>query len=1191
MAGATRNIRGKKPALPRTAPTARKQADAPNPKALHLVVGIGASAGGLDAFRTFFSVMPADSGMTFVLVQHLDPDHASALVQILRGSTSMEVAHARDGARITPNRVYIIPPDAILTLAEGVLKLDRPAAAADRRTSINTFLTSLADDQGENAVGIILSGFGSDGALGVEAIKAHGGLTLTQADFDHHPKAGMPQSAAASGFVDHVLPVAKMPAALIEYATYRSKTDGAKGPDGVRKDVADHLGAICAVLNSRLGRDFSQYKSNTIMRRVQRRMQVLRIDEVEAYVDQLRKQPREPELLFREVLIRVTRFFRDPAAFAALAARIPAIVAGGGADDPIRAWVAGCATGEEAYSIAILFAEAIARAPSQRRVQIFATDIDDRAIQQGRAGLYPDTIAADVSADRLEQYFVRENEHYRVSKAIRATCLFSVHDLVKDPPFSKLDLVSCRNALIYFGTALQTRAVAMFHYGLRQKGVLFLGSSEAVAAHGRLFSPFDRKHRLFEKVDAPMQPLRSAGANLAEAPSSRSSPGGHEDEIGPMITRAMARFAPAFVVADRRWEVQRFSGPVAKFLEPTAGAASLNLASLIHSSLRAPLRAAMKKVAATHISVTEEGLAFEVAGRVERVDLVVEPLGEPEGADGRFLVVFQEAAAILGRARAGGAVSSDGGSAALDELTAARERLQSLTEELETANEELQSSNEEYQSINEELQSTNEELETSKEELQSINEELHTVNAELNDRNETLVHLNSDLTNLIDSTSIATLFLDGELRIRRFTPAVLDLFNLRPGDEGRPITDIVSHLARNGVHQDVREVIRTLVPISREVSLRTGDQTYQMQIRPYRDLRNVINGAVVTFVDITERKRHEDARANLAAIVEGSEDAIIGHDLAGRVLTWNAGATAIYGYTPKEAIGLPVSTLLGEKREDDWPALLVRLQAGETISPLDTVRMTKSGRPIDVSLTISPIRNSAGVVIGASAVARDIAARKRTEQQSALLLGELDHRVKNVLAVVSAVIGHTLKSSESVNSFATAIEGRLTAISRAHSLLTEAGKADCSLDMITRTELAPYGGGVERVTISGGDIALTPKAGMMIAMAIHELTTNAAKFGALSTTAGRLSVTWEVAGPPGQPMLGIRWVESGGPLVQPPTRRGFGTIVIERVLADDFDAEVARKFLPSGLECLIDIPLTSEVGAIAAGETAASAPS
>ncbi len=1162
------------------------------PQRTGLVVGIGASAGGIDAFKAFFAELPADAGMAFVIVQHLDPDYESSLVAIVAGYTAMPVRLAEDGAAVGPNQVFVIPPDAILTIKAGLLCVARSAAPAARRTSINTFLTSLAEDQGEDAVGIILSGYGSDGALGIAAIKEHGGLTLSQAEFDHHAKSGMPQSAASGGFVDHVLPVGDMAAALLNYRDHRAICDAAKGPDGIRQDLPSHLATICAVLHSRLGRDFSQYKSGTLMRRIQRRMHVHQTDEVPAYIEQLRALPHEADLLFRELLISVTRFFRDREAFEALEARIvPDLMADPRSVEPIRVWVAGCATGEEAYSIAILLKEGLARSECRCPVQIFATDVDDRAIAFARAGLYPGTIVSDLSADRLERNFVKEDGSYRVAKDIREMCLFSTHDLVKDPPFSKLDLVSCRNLLIYFEPQLQQRVIVTFHYALRPGRHLLLGPSESIAAQSHLFAPFDKRHRLYARRDTtasfpPFSLSRSAEdkalVKRAGLPAS--------DDIDRRAARAIARYAPAYLVVDRQHDILRFSGQTAKYIEPVMGVASLHLFSLLHRDLRTMVRAALKEAAATGERVLHEAVSFEAGEQYEAVNLIVEPLPGAE-TGGLFVVAFQEVGPAAPAVREPAAPgmhdrNGDAAEALSREVQGTKERLRNVTEELEAANEELQSSNEEYLSVNEELQSANEELETSKEELQSLNEELQTINAELNNRNDSLVRSNSDLANLFDSTSIATLFLDNDLRIRRFTPRLLEIFKVREGDEGRPIGDIVTHLTRDGgLGRDVRQVLRTLAPVEREVAVAEGGMSYLMQVRPYRDLNNVIDGAVITFVDISERKKHEQARARLAAIVESSQDAIISHDLDGIVTSWNAGAEQLLGTPASKAIGQSMPKLLEAAEPAGWPDMLSRLRGGERIAHFECARTAQDGRSVDISVTVSPVREGDGRIVGASLVARDISERKAAEQKAALLLGELDHRVKNILAIVSAVVSQTLKTSTSPEAFAVEVKGRIQAIAKAHSLLTQSGQGEMLLRAIVATELAPYDRGAGNIVVTGGDVALTPKAGLALAMAVHELASNAAKYGALSTTAGHLTVAWDVTEDAGQRALTLAWTECGGPAVQPPTRRGFGTVLIERTLTHELDAEVKQEFLAAGLCCSVAMPLTEEVGRVrVAGE-------
>lgn len=510
------------------------------------------------------------------------------------------------------------------------------------------------------------------------------------------------------------------------------------------------------------------------------------------------------------------------------------------------------------------------------------------------------------------------------------------------------------------------------------------------------------------------------------------------------------------------------------------------------------------------------------------------------------------------------------------ELIAAREKLQTITEELETANEELQSSNEEFQSVNEELHSTVEELETSKEELQSINEELQTVNAELNNRADSLVRSNSDLANLFDSTSVATLFLDNASHIRRFTPAITDIFNIREGDEGRLISDFSSRLVGSQLIQDIATVLRDLGSLERETESVDGATSYLVRIKPYRDLNNVIDGVVITLIEITEHKQLERDRAHLAAIVVSSQDAILSHDLEGKITSWNTGAEKIYGYSADEIIGQPMSTLLDDVQVNEWPENLIRLKRGELITNIDISRVTKGDRVIYVSLTISPMRNALGEIIGASAVARDIATRKMAEQHTAMLMAELDHRVKNILAVVSAVVTQTLKAGGDALVAKSDIEGRILAISRAHGLLTEFGGIEGSLRDLVATELKPYHHR-SNVTVSGDDVVLTSKANVSLALAIHELATNSAKYGALSTTEGRLDLSWRLNGTRPVPELEIVWVETGGPPVKPPSSRGYGTKLIEISVERGLGATVNREFLETGVRCKIVLPLIEDI--------------
>jgi len=958
-----------------------------------LAVALGASAGNMEAVQAFFKAMPPDSGMAFVLVQRLDPDRPGALAEIVSKSTVMPVTEAKTGDALAPNHVFVIPADAVMTISRNVLDIARGSADAMLQTPANESLVSLAEDQGENAVAIILAGFGNDCAMGLESIREHGGLTFAQAAFDdsshdHSRPLDPPRTEVAGCFIDRKLPVEQIPAALLRHSAYRSRGNAEKEPGKLQQDLGDKLGVICAILNSRMGRDFSSYKTHTLMRRVQRRMAVLQCDSVAAYVKLLRKHPDEPEQLFREFLIRVTTFFRDHDAFDAVARWIPEILSQD-AGKETRIWVPGCATGEEAYTLAILFQEALSLSAQSHKVQIFATDLDDQAITIARTGRYPESIANDIPAALLDRYFIKENGEYRVSKPIRDICLFSTHDLVKDPPFSRLSLISCRNLMIYFAPPLQRRVVTLFHYGLRNGGMLFLGTSEAVTADASLFSTVDKTYRIFRRKSAPAHlPRLLAQPPVANASEIRITTG---NQTAARIARIVSRYAPAFVVMDRKQNIQQFSGQVGKYLAPSDGVMSMNLGLLVHPQLRVPLRAALKQLTWTQQAVVGEPVAIAIAGQIEVVNLAVELLKDGSGPEGEdlLIVVFQDRGTIRAANMAiqGGVPGEDLAGAqkharpgtepleiSAEEFQSSQEEYQPSYEEYQSVNEELQSANEELQSTNEELQSTNEELETSKEELQSINEELTTLNAELNARNDSLVELNNDLTNLIDSTSIATLFLDEKLRIRRFTPALLDVFRVREGDQGRPIIDIVSRLKDDGLHRDAAEVLHTLVPLRRQVALKTGERSFQMEIRPYRGTDNVIGGVVITFVDITDRNRAENARASLAAIVDASDDAIIGHDLNGVVVSWNAGAARLFGYTEEEAIGQRLALILRNEDTEKEQEILGKVHAGERIENHYVSHLHKDSSVVEVSQSVSPIRTGSGEIIGVARIVRGIAA-------------------------------------------------------------------------------------------------------------------------------------------------------------------------------------------------------------------------
>ena len=837
------------------------------------IVGIGASAGGLAAFEAFFSAMSAvpESNMAFVLVQHLAPDHKSILSDLVRRYTRMRVYEVTDGIVVKPNCAYIIPPNRDMAFLNGTLQLLEPSAIRGVRLTIDFFFRSLAQDQRERAICIVLSGTGSDGTLGVRAIKGEGGMVMAQSP-DSTEYDGMPRSAIATGMVDYVLPPSEMPAQLLAYVAHTFGTRiGLVAVASPR--VEDALRKICVVLRAQTGHDFSLYKENTLIRRIERRMALHQIERADDYLQFLQKQPPEVEALFRDLLIGVTSFFRDPEAFAILEVQvIPQMFAGKAAGQMVRIWVCGCSTGEEAYSLAILIQEHMESLKQAFRVQIFATDVDSRAIDQARSGVFPASIAADVLPERLTRFFIQtpDGGRYRIHKTIRDMLVFSEQDVIKDPPFSKLDMISCRNLLIYLGVSLQRKLIPLFHYALSPAGSLFLGTSETIGEFTSLFAPLDRRWKIYLRQEDAVGGARIILSDVVHAITDSDLPTPQMRDLGrnerkfdlrELTERTLlAHFAPAGVLVNGRGEILHIYGRTGNYLEPAPGDAGMNILRMAREGLRRELTTALYKVVSKGEPVRYPGLQVRNNGSFTTVNLTVRPAStSSDRAADVFLVVLEEVqisvpmliqpeSQVLGA----DAVVRDLRIAALErELQAKDEYLQTTLEEMETANEE-------FQSTNEELQSTNEELETSKEELQSVNEELSTVNAELQNKVFDLSRANNDMNNLLAGTGVGTLFVDRSLRITRFTPAITQVINLIPPDVGRPVGDIASNLiGYTSLVNDVQAVLDDLVPREAEVQVKLG-AWYLMRIRPYRTLENVIEGAVITFVDITQRKHMEE---------------------------------------------------------------------------------------------------------------------------------------------------------------------------------------------------------------------------------------------------------------------------------------------------------------------------------------------
>ena len=866
------------------------------PRSSFPIVGIGASAGGLAAFEAFFSGMPADTepGMAFVLVQHLAPDHKSILSDLVRRYTRMQVYEVEDGAELQPNCAYIIPPGRDMALLNGTLQLLEPVAPRGMRLPIDFFFRSLAHEERERAICIVLSGTGSDGTLGVRSIKGEGGMVMAQSP-ESTEYEGMPRSAIATGLVDFVLPPREMAAQLIAFVSHAFGSRAHLAPSQCHHKE-DTLKKIAVILRDQTGHDFSQYKENTLIRRVERRMAVHQIGLPEDYVRYLRQTPAEAQSLFRDLLIGVTSFFRDPEVFDVLASKVvPQLFADKPNGTPIRVWVCGCATGEEAYSIAILLQEHLDTLRRSFKVQVFATDIDKHAIEHARSGIYPASIAADLSPARLERFFIQEpgSEVYRVQKVVRDLLIFSEQDVIKDPPFSKLDLITCRNLLIYLNAQLQQKLIPLFHYALNPRGFLALGTSETVGEFAAIFSALDRKQKIFQKqqdlagIAQPslgrLVPALTPSATKQKA--SRGQAAGAHGSVSPreLTERALLEhYAQAAVLVNGRGEVIYIHGRTGKFLEPAAGDAGMNILSMAREGLRPALVTALRKVATQRKPISVAGLRVRTNGDSTPMRLCVRRVDGPLAAlqPELFLVIVEQEPATAAPPQevltpaAGGSDLPDAEAhrrvtALEQELRAKEEYLQSAIEELETSNEELKSTNEEMQSVNEELQSTNEELETSKEELQSVNEELATVNAELQTKVADLSRANNDMNNLLAGTGVGTLFVDHQLRVARFTPATTEVLNLIQSDVGRPIAHVVSNLvAYDRLVEETKAVLDTLTPCETAVQTKAGSW-YLMRIRPYRTLDNVIEGAVITFVDITKRKQFELSSLLSKGLAEG----------------------------------------------------------------------------------------------------------------------------------------------------------------------------------------------------------------------------------------------------------------------------------------------------------------------------------
>lgn len=1168
---------------PKRAP--RRKAEKPAPLSVP-IVGIGVCAASLGSLGTLFRGLATDLGAAYVVaVRQQDGVPIEAIVETLNGVTAMPVMVPGNGAELLPDQIHVGGPDDLISITDGHIRARRAKQPIGRRGTVDTMLISLAERARDRSVAVILTGLGSDGTAGVTATKEFGGLSIAESVDGEAEASAEAGATTPAGIVDLLLPAGEIAGQVALYLRNLA-TDETVGPAAdTAESVAGQLGQIATVLRTVTGNDFHGYKRNTFLRRVQRRMQVIQVGAIDAYVALLRNDREEALHLFQDLLIGVTQFFRDPQEFEVLADKFLPGLFENAVDDQLRIWVTGCATGEEAYSLAILLREYAAGFDAPPHIQIFATDLDARALAIARAGRYSSAIAEQVKPERLSRWFIREGDTYCVSRELREMCIFSPHNLIRDAPFSRIDLLSCRNLLIYLDSGLQARVIPIFHFSLRPGGLLFLGSSENVTRHQKLFAPVDRKNRIFRRIetairilpDFPLTPRpgRRAGQDAAAPPV---RPGNLSAAIGRRAQLIAERHAPAYVVIDGQHEVLHFSGRTGRYLEPTTGAASLNLLNLVHRDLRLDLRSALHKVA-------EEGRPIEIPaipladnGRASLVNLAIEPIGD-KGAVTAMMVLFQDAGALPQASRkAGRAGASEDHVQRLEaELRLNKDRLQATIEELESTNEELKSSNEEYQSINEELQSANEELETSKEELQSVNEELQTVNAELGHRVTELDRANSDLKNLLESTQIATIFLDNELRVRSFTPAATEIFHLVETDVGRPIEHLGSRIAYAELTADVRQVLSRLGTVERAIKSADGERHYIARVLPYRSIDNFIAGAVMTFLDVSTAVRAETAleksEEQFRRIVETASDyAIFTIDEEMKVTDWLPGAEAVFGWSAAEMIGRPyAATFTPEDREAGEPEREIGTAARDGVAPDIRWHQRKDGSRVFIHGSVTALGGDNGGPRGYLKIGQDVTERKRAEEHERTLLAELQHRVRNTLGVVRSIARRTALNSESVEEMAMHLEGRIDAFARVQAMATRAADGAIDLNDLIQDELLAHAArDGEQLSVKGPDVTLKAKAAELVSLAIHELATNAVKYGALAAKDGRLAISWTHNGGP----LELVWQEAGvAPRVTEPQHEGFGLELLRRVIPYELDAETVLDFRPKGLRFSLSMPM------------------
>ncbi len=1130
-----------------------------------LIIGIGASAGGLEALQDFLANLPENHQYAIVIVQHLDPDHDSLLSSLLSKRTKTPVHTANEGVKVEPGNIYLIAPGDSLTVSEGVLHTEDFAKPRGRRRPIDQFFESLADNSGSNAVAVILSGTGSDGSNGIRAIKEQGGLVFVQ-DPEQAKYDGMPRSAIETGAHDLVLPVGEMVDVLKDYFNHLGGLAPANLTD------AQFIERAMKHVRYRTGHDFRHYKPATLLRRIAVRMSVLGVTQPNDYLKRLIETPTEVNRLFRDILINVTSFFRDPATFELLEEQvIPRILEEGDPDKEVRVWVPGCSTGQEAYTIAMLLADAVERLDVSRKISIFGTDIDDDALRIARLGVYPNSAGDEVPENLLHKYFNWRPDGFEVTSKLRDMVRFSNQSIIKDPPFSRLDLVSCRNVLIYFDNELQDVSMQVFQYGLRENGYLLLGSSESPGLVNEFFDEVSHKHRLFKRRPGQAARLDLNGPTRPSLKRRAFEPEGTPNETIPYAEHLLSDFMPPYLVLSHTNELLFASDHAAKYLQLRPGRPQLELIKLMRPELSTAVRRVLNRKLAPNETILQE-FQGELGGETVRIRISRKNL-----PDEQQLLVFQDLLMPI-------EVEED--EHALSIISPPTEYIQELEVELDEARQTIRTTVEELETSNEELKSSNEEMMSMNEELRSANEELTTTNDELNNKIAEVREINGDLQNLISSTQIATVFLDDDLNLRSFTSEAQQMFRFVKADQGRRIDDIGTDLDIRALMADCRKVAGNGQVIETEYQTTETQDIYKARIVPYRSDDELTGGVVFTLVDITEIRRlaieaeHQRQLAldHLAEInelydISPQAMALFSHEMV--YVRANARLAEINGLKPKDMIGKHIEDVVPDIDDQILPPVRQVFDTGRKIENLRVVGHS-ARNPNDERVWETdyyPVRVG-DTIRGVGFNVRDITEHARMSFELRRVMQELQHRVKNMLANVLALVSRASRDATADKEIFQALSKRINALAQTHKLLTQSNWSSASLhDLLGPELLEVYG--EDRTTLKGPRIEVNARAALSLGMAIHELATNAAKYGSFSVPEGHVSLSWVRQDDGDDDVYIFTWKETKGPAPSVETPDGFGGQLIRSTIEGSLGGKVDLRLEKTGLICVMTLPATT----------------